>query len=513
MESSVQAQRTAAINQYGEIVWPRELTPPEHTRLAEMKLRTHQYFTNSYVSHPENAQKVKAIRRFALQNQIEIRPNFEMGLSINKPQALEDYFLDRRFAMSSAETSSVQLSQKLQQQPSPLILAGIEYALHVPRCFISDPQATDRLAIALIAIHETMSYPCILVYREAEREFVVNQIAAWLPREIEVLNFKNATQQLSKKYIWLLGYHELERQIIERTDKPKHWSVIVDHGHMAKNPFSHRSEELFALTQGITHCFLLTEFQVNRSEKDLWGLLKVLKKRDEFIEYKKFLLEAPDIPTQVRTSNFSNDQRELYRRGLYGLLRSTCMLRRADDAGLAVQESVKYIPLDENPNGSVRSAWRRLGLRKINGANQWLEDWFAKHIAKTLIIVHHNEVADGIAAAHGFNIIYGRKGSPQQRERFLNEFLDPHGSQALILSKDAVLPIMDLSAIQAVVFVEPPHTPHQVASILDNIVSTPKEEQLRVYYLIVDHPIDYRALANLDWRKRMHRTTVDGRLE
>ena len=503
----------ASINDRGEIIWSnmdKNLRPV----LRRERLGHYNKYMNQYVSWPITVENVERIRRFAEWINVEIRSDILHDLDIAKPEELVDYFLTVRYLMSSTDHSHLKWRAGIRIRPSTHIQAGMEYALHTPRCFISDPDENDRRAIALLAIDQAQSYPCIVVHHGPEAGTWRKMITEYLTVPPAVLDISQVNSQTHKRSIWLANYHDLEKRGFSLPAGMTHWSVIVDHGHLFRNPMTNRAEHLTKLCRHVNYCFLLTEFQINRSERDLWGLLRTLDRQEEFLEFRDHLTGYLDQQLNSPTPSFLKQATEPKLRALYFSLRSLCLLRRAEDPELGVQEQIRSIPLGPLPmdfQGTyIPSPRRWLGLKKVQGATEWLKAQLAREGGAMLILAHHNDVSEAIAKQLGCQVIYGRNRSPEKRNRALQEFMKPQGPRTLVVAKDVTLPWADLSFVQKIVFIEPPQTPLEAEEILGPIVSAQSEPHLMVYYLLAEHRLDRAALRRLDLRKRLSRSILDG---
>lgn len=487
------------INRFGEIFWgylPQEL----YREREKLQLGLRDWHTgNRYVTWPESLEKIEQVARFVQRHGLEVRS--KIGLSLNLPQALMEYFFSKRIEMSWAEDLQPEkLERPFPANLTPFQLAGADYAAHTHCCFIADIQAIDRRAAALGAIDQADAYPCVLVLPKSEREAWIEQCRDILPLT-EILNLVDANERTPKKSIWLVEYSQLEQCYFP------FWlpyqAVIIDHADLIKNPASIRSQKVAELARPASYRFLLTDFPVNLSPADLREPLQILGKQDSFADLQNFLtVESPD-PLDATASSLLWYKRQQKLEQLYRSLRATCLVRRGNDPGLQIRRQVENVKLTRFPEkfkpGDVKSCLRELGLQKAAGVIDWLWKFIPQTPGKILIVAHHNDVVEALATGLNLPAIY-RKVGEAERGLHWKDFLALDGPRALVLSAKAALPD-SLSGITALVLVEFQFTPQLLSNLVSRILGQDPQAALSIQHLAASESIlDQQALDRLELR-------------
>lgn len=506
-------QQYPHIDDFGEINWryqPRELV----RELSRLCLASYDWAAKAYITQPVTVALVQEVTAFARRHDLTIHPNREYNLSIEQPQALVDYFFLKRLELSQSDSFPADLGKPLQQPLTPYIKAAVVYAVHARNCFIADPDLHDRQLAALAAVHQVQGYPCVLVCREQERDAWQVLITRYLPPEIQFLEAGAVDCLTPAPSIWRLDYRSLERGGSLPPDAPSYFSVIVDHAHFIKNPQAQRTRRVAAIARRVNYRFLVTDFPVNLSPVDLREPLHILGKQSEFDTLDRFLEQVTANPLDNREIQYTSNttyQRKLS--ALYRKLRATCLVRRADDPGLRSQEHIQRIepgpPPERIDPEDIHSELRRLGLQKVNSAINWLRRFLAGHPGKVLVVAHHNDVVEEIAAVMNIPTIYGKIADEDQRREIAANLASPDGVQALVVAGDVELG-WDLGMVSALVFVELLITPRQLHGFVEHILGQGQDRVLPVHLLYSGLPLDWEALKRLELRLDDYDLVVDG---
>jgi hypothetical protein len=485
----------ARIDLYGEILWPKALG--ERVKQEKGLDSLHDWLLERRVSQPLNLEAVQAIAEAAKRLDVRVLDYPEYSLSLSNPQGLVDYFHFKRLEMSRAEAFRGKFSHPLKVEPSDFIKAGIRYAIHVRKCFITDPDRESRMSIAIAAAHQVEGYPCLLVCRKQEVDLWFAMLDRWLPGA----NLK--------KGIVLVEYTELKKQF-GHLSGIKFWSAIVDHSEMIKNPNAQRTRLISKLVRRPNYVFLTTDFPVSLQVSDLLEPLSILGRKREFEELIVYLKDA--LPDPLLQGGAYREQGMLRR--LHTTLRSTCLVRRGDDPGLLVQERVEFIPLSTGLPEGFEEAWFKspihwLGAHKVLGALDWLKKYRAVRAEKFVVVTHHQRVGAEIASQLGVALLYGGIASSAERDEVIRRFLEEE-SQILVLAKDVEMDLTwDFRSIRTIVFVEPPFSPRELKKILAAFQDEKNPASLTGYYLCTNHPMDLDAMARLDLRLQRMRVVLD----
>jgi hypothetical protein len=487
------------INRFGEIFWGY-LSSDLYREREKLQLGLRDWHTgNRYVTWPESLEKIEMVIGFVQRHQLEVRS--KIGISLEQPQALMEYFFSKRIEMSWAEDPQPEkLTHPFPINLTPSQMAAADYATHTHCCFIADIQAVDRRAAALGAIEQADAYPCILVLPKTEREAWIEQCCDILP-STEVLNLVDANDRTPKKSIWLVEYSQLEQ--FHFPFWLPYQSVIIDHADFIKNPDAKRSQKVAGLARPAKYRFLLTDFPVNLSPADLREPLRILGKQDSFADLQSFLAAEPPDPLDASTSSFLLYKRQQKLEHLYRCLRATCLVRRGNNPGLQIRRQVENVKTTQLPEkfqpGEIKNCLRELGLQKTAGVIEWLWKFVPKIQGKILIVAHHNDVVEALSAGLNIPAIY-RKVGDSERCQHWKDFLAPNGPRALVLSAKAALP-ESLSGVTALVLVELIITPQQLSRLVSCILDKDPQVALSIHHLVASgNPLDLDALARLDLR-------------
>lgn len=498
------------IDNYGRIIWRFQKKPIQEKLLAHKIARLDRY-ADAFITQPITAEFVRKTAAFACNLGIKIEPHDELGLSVDRPEALVEYFYLQRIEMSLADTPFEKVARYTRKPLSPFIEAAVLYAIHTQRCFIADPVESDRQIAALASIHLLKGYPCALVCREQERDMWVRLITTYLPEDIQILDGKLVGSHTSARSIWLIDYHNLEHGAGIPRIAPK--GIIVDHAHFIKNPQANRTQMAAYLARGAKYRFLVTDFPVNLSPSDLREPLEILGKTEEFKSMTDFLEMVNTDPLDNREFLRSNTEYHTRLAKLYRKLRSTCLVRRANEPGLRSHEHIHQIELSPIPArialDGVLSDLRLLGLQKTEQAIAWLRRFLGQNPGKTIIFAHHNDVVEELAAALNLPTIYGKVTDEDQRRAIAASFVHPNGPQALIVASDVEL-TWPLAPVSALVFVELWITPRQLYGFVDHILGQDEVRTLPVHLLHVKDSLDDDALERLGLRLDDYDLTMDG---
>jgi hypothetical protein len=498
------------IDHYGRIIWRFQKKPIQEKLLAHRIARLDKY-ADAFITQPLTVESVRKTAVFARDLDIKIEPHEELGLSVDHPEALVAYFYLQRIEMSLADTPFEKVARYTRQPLSPFIEAAVLYAIHTQRCFIADPEESDRQIAALASINLLKGYPCALVCREQERDMWTRLIKTYLPEDIQILNGRLIESSPAARSIWLFDYHDLERDVSLPRIAPK--GIIVDHAHFIKNPQANRTQLTAYLARGARYRFLVTDFPVNLSPSDLREPLEILGKTQEFNEMVDFLNQVDTDPLENREALRSNTEYHARLTKLFRQLRCTCLVRRANEPGLRSHEHIHPIELKPIPArinmDDVLSDLRLLGLQKTEQAVAWLRRFLPQNSGKVLIFAHHNDVVEELAAALNLPAIYGKVTDDEERSAIAAQFIHPDGPQALIVASDVEL-TWNLAPVTALVFVELWITPRQLYGFVDHILGQDETRTLPVHLLHVKESLDDDALERLGLRLTDYDLTMDG---
>ena len=505
--------KKAQINEYGEIEWPYLEKQADRQALRRETGAFFDGYSQRHISHPSNLVRVKVTIAFAKKHEIQIRPYKKLGLSIENPRVLIDYFLEKRYTMSKAESYTEEFEQELKRAPSAFIKAGVLYAIHTRNCIIADLERRDRQAVALIALYQLQGFPALLICRKKDREDWKAQIDAWLP-DVEVLDFRENGNPNTKEKIYLMDYEKLSDRADFHFNK-KYYSVIVDRALFIKNSETLRTKRVQELMKNRTYRFLLTDSPVNISATDLPELLKALGKWDEFEKQKDFLEKSRRDPLDEHHSSFFQVKRERKWRELYYQLRTNCMVRRADDPGLHTKiervgvKALRYS--EEFDRMDIRSALRQMGIYKLKDSIRKIREYREEYPEeKTLILAHHNDVVRELMSQLDIPAIYGKINSDTQRETLARRFRIAPAPALLILAND-VEPIWGFGQVDRIIYVELNTTPQKYENLIVHLLRNRKDARLNIVFLYTNYPNDLEALQRLELREKLAEKVLDKR--
>jgi hypothetical protein len=339
---------------------------------------------------------------------------------LNDPESLMEYHNARMFELSRADTTNLILTRSLKEEMSQFLMTGIQYALLTQRCIIADPSPQDRMAIALGTIYQRESYPCLIVCGKDERQHWHEKIQALLPDDVQVLDVRETQSTMPEKAILFAEHSILERHFrwptFPRRKGKTGTSLIVDEAHLFKNPKARRTQNLLSIRKGVSYRLLLTDYPVDLSYQDLRILLRILNRESDFEDLYDSLRTASRDPLVNASRDYYGYGHQIKLRRIHFKLRVNCMVRRADDRELGVQErsmaigSTNDFPAEFDPE-QIKHPLHVIGAKKAESAIAWLRLFLQGCTGKTLIFAHHNDVVEKVAAALGIPAYYGKIGS------------------------------------------------------------------------------------------------------
>jgi len=498
------------IDDNGRIIW-RFHKKPIGAELYKSGVAWFDTYADAHITRPISVEQVQKAVVFARDWGLEIEPNVDLGLSVEEPEALVAYFYANRLAMSMAEMPLGKAATSTRKPLSPFFEAGVQYATQTQRCFIADPEESDRQIVALASVDQLDAYPCVLVCREEERKSWIQQIQTYLPEDLQILIGDEIGLHPPTRSIWVIDYRDLAQDIQMPLLTPV--SVIVDHAHFIKNPLAKRTKWVVDLVRGVKYRFLVTDFPVNISPSDLSEPLQILGKLTEFDKLGDFLKQASPNPLDNRGVNIKGTTYERKLAALYRKLRWTCLVRRCYDPGLRSAEHLQHITLSKIPEGffagEIRSDLRYFGLQKVTSATVWLDGFLNRNPGKVLVFAHHNDVVEELSAALDIPAIYGKVTDEKKRASLAAEFADPDGIHALIVASDVEL-TWPLGQVAALVFVELLITPRQFYGMIDHLLGPDAVRSIPVHFLYAGHSLDWEALKRLEMRLEDYDQVMDG---
>jgi len=496
------------INDFGEIVWkyqPARIVDG----LKNYKLAVYDWSEKAYVSQPTTLDLVLKIADFSRQYQCTVQPNREFGLTLENAENLIDHFFMTRFRLSRSRTCFGELNKTPVERLSPFTMAAVQYAVHSRCCFIADPDEVERKIIALAAVHQVEGYPCLLVCRQQERDFWIYQAQQHLCEGIQIIDGHMVNANTPRESLWIVDYRDLEHGYYPNPGL-HYRSIIVDYASYIKNPQAQRTKMVAALARTVQYRFLTTNFPVNITPSDLVTPLKLLNKEQEFSSLNDFFNQVGPNPMDNRTVlDYFTYQKKLGL--LYRKLRSTCLVRRAEDPGVCIQDHLEFIKLNQPPENIqtdlIASPLRRLGIEKIQEAAAWLSDFLNNYSGNVLIIAHHNDVIENLSKMLNLPAIYGKIGS--EKLRMANALqMSQNGARAIIIANDVELK-WEFDEVTALVFVELLITPMQLYAIAHYLVGVESGKTIPAYWLYSNHPLDLDALKRLKLRLSDYSMVMD----
>lgn len=505
--------KSSHFNSFGQILWNRWDLTRELRAIA-----TYNIYYGTYVTSPATLGLARDALTFARRHNIEIQPWGRSDLVLNAPESLMEYHNARLFELSRAETTKLILTRPLKEEMSQFVMTGIQYALLSQRCIIADPSPQDRMEIALGAIHQRECYPCLIVCGKDERQHWHEKIQALLPEEVQVLDVCDAQSAVPEKVILFAEHSILERQfrwptLPRRKDKAG-TSLIVDEAHLFKNPEARRTQNLLSIRKGVSYRLLLTDYPVDLSYQDLRILLRILDREGEFEDLYDSLRTASRDPLINASRNQYRHGHTTVLRRLHFKLRASCMIRRADDRELGVQERVMHIGLtDSFPAGfdpeAIKHPLHVIGAKKTESAIPWLRLFLQGCRGKTLIFAHHNDVVERVAKALEIPAYYGKTTSEKERSVIIQDFRHDNKLKALMVANDMELE-WDLPDVSQVVFVEMPRSLSKYENVLNRVAGNDGENPVSVYFLVSENLLDKRAQYRLQFREAEYDIIMDG---
>jgi superfamily II DNA or RNA helicase len=289
----------------------------------------------------------------------------------------------------------------------------------------------------------------------------------------------------------------------------------VDEAHLFKNPEARRTQNLLAIRKGVSYRFLLTDYPADLSYQDLRILLKILDREDEFEDlYDSLRTASRDPLVNASRDYYYGYGHQTKLRRLHFKLRTSCMVRRADDRELNIQERIMNIgltsgfPAEFDPD-AIKHPLHVIGVRKIEGTIQWLRLFLQGCSDKTLIFAHHNDVVEKVGAALGIPAYYGKIASERERNKVIQDFRCGNKSKPLMIANDIELE-WDLPDVSQVVFVEMPRSLSKYENILSRITGDDIKKSISVYFLVSDNLLDKRAQYRLQFREKEYDVIMNG---
>lgn len=482
------------VNDCQEIVW-QYVKKDISDLLKNTRLANYDWGQKEYVTLPKSKGMIEKVRAFAEKHKISL-PD-----SVNED--LPQQFFVKRIQMSQAEFCKEPLKKPLPGLLTDYQKAAVAYAAHTHRCFIADPNPSDRRAEALGALFQLKAFPAILVIRPGERDHWLNEIRRILGNMF-VCNFRDVNDRTPKESIWLLEYPEVERGgIMLQQDWKTPYAIVVDDAEMVKSADNQRAQNVYKLAWSCTYCFLLADLPVNLSPVDLRNPLHLLGKGGEFAKIDTFLGSLTNDPAINQTYIYKPHVYKEHLRVLYQTLRSNCLVRRAADPGVHIIDKVEFVELGNLPKGldsnDIRSDWRRLGLRKADAIMTWIGDFGEKYAGKFLVIAHHQDLIREIQEQVDMPVIYGNQ-SQATRNQVVTDFIeDPHRCY-LVLADDADLPD-PMPQVSLIVIAELLITPQKLYRLVDAVRRDEPNKPIQIVYLVSNDYLDVRSLGRLNLRR------------
>jgi superfamily II DNA or RNA helicase len=293
-------------------------------------------------------------------------------------------------------------------------------------------------------------------------------------------------------------------------------SLIVDEAHLFKNPEARRTQNLLAIRKGVSYRLLLTDYPVDLSYQDLRILLRILNRESDFEDLYDSLRTASRDPLVNASRDYYGYRHQIKLRRIHFKLRANCMVRRADDRELAVQERSMAIgltndfPAEFDPE-QIKHPLHVIGARKAESAIAWLRLFLQGCMGKTLIFAHHNDVVEKVSAALEIPAYYGKIGSERERNRIIQEFRHGNKQYALIVANDMEIE-WDLPDVSQVVFVEMPRSLSKYENVLNRVSGDGIGKSVSVYFLVSDNLLDKRAQYRLQFREAEYDVIMDGNI-
>jgi superfamily II DNA or RNA helicase len=505
--------KSSHFNSFGQILWNRWDLTRELRAIA-----TYNIYYGTYVTSPATLSLARDALTFARQHNIEIQPWGKSDLALHDPESLMEVHNARMFELSRADITNLRLTRPLKEEISQFVLTGIQYALLSQRCIIADPSPEDRMAIALGTIHQRECYPCLIVCGKDERKHWHEKIQALLPKEVQVLDVCDVQSTLPEKAILFAEHSILERHFRwptfpRRKDKAG-TSLIVDEAHLFKNPEARRTQNLLSIRKGVSYRLLLTDYLVDLSYQDLRILLRILDRESEFEDLYDSLRTASRDPLVNASRNLYRYGHQTVLRRLHFKLRANCMVRRADDRELGVQERSMNVgltngfPAEFDPE-EIKHPLHVIGAKKAESAIAWLRLFLQGCKGKILIFAHHNDVVEKVAEALGIPAYHGKTGSEKERNRIIQDFRHGNKFQALMVANDMELE-WDLPEVSHVVFVEMPRSLSKYENVLNRVAGDEGGKSVSVYFLVSENLLDKRAQYRLQFREKEYEIIMDG---
>ena len=504
------SNKTSYFNQFAQILWNRYDLAKELRSIA-----TYNLYYGTYITSPTTLRIAKETYAFAGRHGIDIKLHGRFDNLLRDPITLMEYHNARMFELSRAEDTSFVLLKPLKQTILSSVIAGIQYALLTQKCIIADPSLDDRVTIALGALHQKECYPCLLVCSKDAKPYWHEKIRALLPDDVQLIDNPGIVTALPPKAILIVEHTLLEKPFrlpafSQQANKVR-ISLIVDEAHLFKNPEARRTQNMLELRRGTSYRLLLTDYPLDLSYKDLQMLLRILDRDRDFEDLYEALRTASRDPLiNARTNNYSYGHQTILRR-LHFKLRASCMVRRGEDRELSVQEHVVSvrltdIPADLDPE-QIKHPLHMIGVKKIQGAIDWLRSFLCQHPGKTMIFAHHNDVLERIAAALNIPTYYGKTVSEKQRNKIIQDFRDVRECQALMIANHVEIE-WDFPDVTQVVYVEMPRSLSKYENLLNCVGN--QEKLVSVYFLVSENFLDKRAQYRLQFREKEYDVVMDG---
>lgn len=524
------------IDQYGRVVLP---FMKEEIR-AEWRNSGIGFYdpqAHKHLAEPWSEEKIAEIKKFAKDKNRKFEAKNTYGLSVHKPKALVNFFYAQRYALSWREgieyplqlpnayknqVHHKELHNKMMRELPNWVKAGVFYATQARRAFLADSDQIESQIIALAATYYLGAYSAVLVCSRTKVRSWQKRAANFLPY-LDVVNLGKAKtlKPGNDETLYILAYEDLEKgtQCLARK---KYHAIIVDHADFIKNPDTSRTEYVRALAnkRNIAYRFLLTNFPMNISPKDLLEPLKILDVLDRFEDLKTFMQTSPANPT-LRNRSFFHDMD--YQRNLEKLdqrLRVVGMLRRESFPGLRIVKKIIAVKVSANLPKELRGIkdvnhlLRKLAFRKAHDVVVKLKNIQERHPnKKAVVFVHYVDVANYFAKALGAHLINSENRSKTKNLKAIEAFRTQKGGSTLIIGNKVDEKGWDgeIGQVDMVYITDLNITPKDYQKIAQKLVNSKNQQSLTIAFLVSDHWRDRNAWAVLQERIKQVEIVLDSK--
>lgn len=452
---------------------------------------------------------------------------------------------NKLYALSMAETSTLQIPVPKGLSYLPYQIAGVEYAAAAgDACLFADPMGLGKTIEAIAYMNLKGIYRAVVITPTSVSFKWKREIEKWHCGLCEVSIFHPKTFT-GKEEILILPYYWVQKletiKLLLRKLDYQH--LIIDECHFLKNPKAARTKHVLAsngLKSKAWSVHALSGTPITNRPLEIYPTIKSLcpqaiNNMNEF-EYGLYFCGGKQVKISLDKYDENgvriSEGKKVWQfdgasnMKLLGLkLRSHFMVRRSKEKVLTqlpdkfppnivylnVDASVKKfdrfdddfeieraVTVDFTEMSAIR---RELGEAKIEPATKYIAEQLEAGHEKIVVFIHHSDVGKKLEIglnALGFETrkILGET-APKERDRAALDFQNEARVRVFIGSVGAAGVGIDLTAASYVIIVEPSWVPGENEQAIDRCHRIGQTRGVQTDYLVFDNTIDSRILKYL----------------